>query len=147
MNTKQTKQLILSSLKKEESCLKDLIVKIDEQKKEIEKKDESRVIEIIEEKNTLIEIFKNLEEEVETQFQLLSQREIQNLVVEEGEILKTSIEKLLKTIVSMEEECGNEIDLEMKEVEKRIFGLQKEKKIGKRYGSFLKNRPIISRKV
>ena len=127
MNTKQTKQLILSSLKKEESCLKDLIVKIDEQKKEIEKKDESRVLETIEEKNALIEIFKNLEEEVETQLQLLSQREIEGLV-EEGETIKTSIEKLLKTIVSMEEECENEIGLKMKEIEKTIFGLQKGKK-------------------
>ena len=123
MNTKQTKQLILSSLKKEESCLKDLIVKIDEQKKEIEKKDESRVLETIEEKNALIEIFKNLEEEVETQLQLLSQREIEGLV-EEGETIKTSIEKLLKTIVSMEEECENEIGLKMKEIEKTIFGLR-----------------------
>ena len=133
MNTKQTKQLILSSLKKEESCLKDLIVKIDEQKKEIEKKDESRVLEIIEEKNALMEIFKNLEEEVETQLQLLSQREIEGLV-EEGETIKTSIEKLLKTIVSMEEECENEIGLKMKEIEKTIFGLQKGKKISKGYG-------------
>ena len=146
MNTKQTKQLILSSLKKEESCLKDLIVKIDEQKKEIEKKDESRVLEIIEEKNALIEIFKNLEEEVETQLQLLSQREIEGLV-EEGETIKTSIEKLLKTIVSMEEECENEIGFKMKEIEKKIFGLQKGKKIGKGYGAFLKKRPLISRKV
>ena len=147
MNTKQTKQLILSSLKKEESCLKDLIVKIDEQKKKIKEKDESRVIEIIEEKNTLIEIFKNLEEEIETQFQLLSQREIQNLVVEEGETTKTSIEKLLKTIVSMEEECENEIGLKMKEIGKTIFGLQKGKKISKGYGGVFKNRPLISRKV
>ena len=146
MNTKQTKQLILSSLKKEESCLKDLIVKIDEQKKEIEKKDESRVLEIIEEKNALMEIFKNLEEEVETQLQLLSQREIEGLV-EEGETIKTSIEKLLKTIVSMEEECENEIGLKMKEIEKTIFGLQNGKKIGKGYGAFLKKRPLISRKV
>ena len=146
MNTKQTKQLILSSLKKEESCLKDLIVKIDEQKKKIEEKDENRVLEIIEEKNTLIEIFKNIEEEVETQLQLLSQREIEDLV-EEGETIKTSIEKLLKTIVSTEEECENEIGLKMKEIEKTIFGLQNGKKIGKGYGAFLKKRPLISRKV
>ena len=146
MNTKQTKQLILSSLKKEESCLKDLIVKIDEQKKEIEKKDESRVLEIIEEKNALIEIFKNLEEEVETQLQLLSQREIEGLV-EEGETIKTSIEKRLKTIVSMEEECENEIGLKMKEIEKTIFELQKGKKFSKGYGGVFKNRPLISRKV
>ena len=146
MNTKQTKQLILSSLKKEESCLKDLIVKIDEQKKKIEEKDENRVLEIIEEKNTLIESFKNLEEEVETQLQLLSQREIEDLV-EEGETIKTSIEKLLKTIVSMEEECENEIGLKMKEIGKTIFGLQKGKKISKGYGAFLKKRPLISRKV
>ena len=146
MKTKQTKQLILSSLKKEESCLKDLIVKIDEQKKSIEEKDESRVLEIIEKKNTLIETFKNLEEEAETQLQLLSQREIEDLL-EEGETIKTSIEKLLNTIVRMEEECENEIGFKMKEIEKRIFGLQKGKKIGKGYGAFLKKRPLISRKV
>ena len=146
MNTKQTKQLILSSLKKEESCLEDLIVKIDEQKKEIEKKDENRVLEIIEKKNTLIETFKNLEEEAETQLQLLSQREIEDLL-EEGETLKTSLERLLETIIRMEEECETEIGLKMKEVEKRIFGLQKGKKIGKGYGGSLKNRPLISRKA
>ena len=147
MDTKQTKQLILGSLKKEESCLKGLIAKIDEQKKEIEKKNERRVLEIIEEKNALIENFKNLEEKVEAQFQLLSQREIQDLAVEEGETLKTSIEKLLNKIVRMEEECGSEIDLEMKDVEKKIFELQKGKKIGRGYGAFLKKRPLISRKV
>ena len=137
MNTKQTKQLILSSLKKEESCLKDLIVKIDEQKKEIEKKDESRVLEIIEEKNALIEIFKNLEEEVETQLQLLSQREIEGLV-EEGETIKTSIEKLLKTIVSMEEECENEIGLKMKELGKQFSDYKKGKKSVRDTAGFLK---------
>ena len=146
MNTKQTKQLILSSLKKEESCLKDLIVKIDEQKKEIDKKDENRVLEIIEKKNTLIETFKNLEEEAETQLQLLSQREVEDLL-EEGETIKTSIEKLLKTIVSLEEECENEIGLKMKEIGETIFGLQKGKKISKGYGGVFKNRPLISRKV
>ena len=146
MNTKQTNQLILSSLKKEESCLKDLIVKIDEQKKEIEKKDEKRVLEIIEKKNTLIETFKNLEEEAETQLQLLSQREIEDLL-EEGETIKTSIEKLLNTIVRMEEECENEIGFKMKEIEKRIFELQKGKKISKGYRGFFKNRPLISRKI
>ena len=146
MNMKKTKQLILDSLQNEESCLKDLIVKIDDQQKAIEEKDESRVLEIIEEKNALIEIFKNLEEEVETQLQLLSQREIEGLV-EEGETIKTSIEKRLKTIVSMEEECENEIGLKMKEIEKTIFGLQKGKKISKGYGGVFKNRPLISRKV
>ena len=66
---------------------------------------------------------------------------------QEGETLKISLEKLLETILRMEEECEAEIGLKMKEIEKRIFGLQKGKKIGKGYGGFLKNRPIISRKV
>ena len=48
---KKTKQLILDSLKKEETCFKDLIDKIGEQKKAIEDKDEVRVLAIIEEKN------------------------------------------------------------------------------------------------
>ncbi|MBT4260795.1 MAG: hypothetical protein HOD90_12925 [Nitrospina sp.] len=47
----------------------------------------------------------------------------------------------------MEEECEINVGRDMKEVEKRIFGLQKGKKIGKGYGSFLKNRPLISRKI
>ena len=138
--------MILESLKKEESCFKDLIGKIGEQKKAIEGKDEVRVLEIIEEKNTIIEIFHNLEGEVSARHQSLSPEEIQSLE-EEGETLKISLEKLLETILRMEEECEAEIGLKMKEVEKRIFGLQKGKKIGKGYGGFLKNRPLISRKV
>jgi len=138
--------LILDSLKKEESCFKDLIDKIGEQKKAIEDKDEVRVLKIIEEKNTIIEIFHNLEGEVSVRQQSLPPEEIQSLE-QEGETLKTSLEKLLETIIRMEEECEIEIGLKMKEVEKRIFGLQKGKKIGKGYGEFLKNRPLISRKV
>ena len=138
--------MILDSLKKEESCFKDLIDKIGEQKKAIEDKDEVRVLEIIEEKNTIIEIFHNLEGEVSARHQSLPPEAIQSLE-QEGETLKTSLEKLLETILRMEEECEIEISLKMKEVEKRIFGLQKGKKIGKGYGSFLKNRPLISRKV
>ena len=138
--------MILDSLKKEESCFKDLIDKIGEQKKAIEDKDEVRVLEIIKEKNTIIEIFHNLECEVSTRQQTLPPEEIQSLE-QEGETLKTSLEKLLETIIRMEEECEAEIGLKMKEVEKMIFGLQKGKKIGKGYGGFLKNRPLISRKV
>ncbi len=138
--------MILDSLKKEESCFKDLIDKIGEQKKAIEGKDEVRVLEIIEEKNTIIEIFHFHEGEVNTRQQSLPLEEIQSLE-QEGEALKKSLEKLLETIIRMEEECEVEIGLKMKEVEKRIFGLQKGKKIGQGYGGFLKNRPTISRKV
>ena len=138
--------MILDGLKKEESCFKDLIDKIEEQKKAIEDKDEVRVLEIIEEKNTIIEIFHNHESEVNERQQSLPPEEIQSLE-QEGETLKTSLEKQLETIIRMEEECETEIGLKMKEVEKRIFGLQKGKKVGNRYSSFLKNRPLISRKV
>ena len=146
MNIKKTKQLILDSLRNEESCFKELIEKIREQKKAIENKDEVRVLEIIEEKNTIIEIFRSHEGEVNARHQSLPPEEIQSLE-QEGEALKKSLKKLLETIIRMEEECETEIGLKMKEVEKRIFGLQKGKKIGQRYGGFLKNRPIISRKV
>ena len=138
--------MILDSLKKEETCFKDLIDKIGEQKKAIEDKDEVRVLEIIEEKNTIIEIFHSHEGEVNIRQQSLPREEIQNLE-QEGKFLKASLEKLLETIIRMEEECETEIGIKMKEVEKRISGLQKGKKISKGYGGFLKNRPLISRKV
>ena len=143
---KKTKQLILDSLKKEETCFKDLIDKIGEQKKAIEDKDEVRVLEIIEEKNAIIEIFHSHEGEVNIRQQSLPREEIQNLE-QEGKFLKASLEKLLETIIRMEEECETEVGVKMKEVEKRISGLQKGKKISKGYGGFLKNRPLISRKI
>ena len=146
MNIKKTKQLILDSLKKEETCFKDLIDKIGEQKKAIEDKDEVRVLKIIEEKNAIIEIFHSHEGEVNIRQQSLPREEIQNLE-QEGKFLKASLEKLLETIIRMEEECETEVGIKMKEVEKRISGLQKGKKISKGYGGFLKNRPLISRKV
>ena len=146
MNLKNSKQLIINNLKKEKSCFEDLIVKIGEQKKAIEDKDEERVLEIIKKKNILIEIFQNIEEEVATQVKLLSQDDIQGLE-KEGELLKQSLEKLLETIVSMEDECEKDIGFKMQEIEKRIIGLQKGKKIGKGYGMALKSRPLISRKA
>jgi len=138
--------LILDSLKKEETCFKDLIDKIGEQKKAIEDKDEVRVLKIIEEKNAIIEIFHSHEGEVNIRQQSLPREEIQNLE-QEGKFLKASLEKLLETIIRMEEECETEVGIKMKEVEKRISGLQKGKKISKGYGGFLKNRPLISRKI
>jgi hypothetical protein len=146
MNLKNSKQLIINNLKKEKSCFEDLIVKIGEQKKAIEDKDEERVFEIIKKKNFLIEIFQNIEEEVATQVKLLSQDDIQGLE-KEGELLKQSLEKLLETIVSMEDECEKDIGFKMQEIEKKIIGLQKGKKIGKGYGMALKSRPLISRKA
>jgi len=146
MEIKKNKQFILDNLKKEESCFKDLFNKIEEQKKAIEDKDGLRVLKIIEEKNIIIKYFHNLESEVNIRLQLLSLEEIQSLK-QEGKTLMISIEKLIETIILMEEECEINIGRDMKEVEKKIFGLQKGKKIGKGYGSFLKNRPLISRKI
>ncbi|MBT4937164.1 hypothetical protein HON22_04565 [Candidatus Peregrinibacteria bacterium] len=146
MNFKNSKQLIINNLKKEKSCLEDLIVKIGEQKKAIEDKDGERVLEIIKEKNVLIEVFQNIEEEVAAQIKILSKADIQSLEKEEKS-LKQSLEKLLETIVSMEDECEKDIGLKMQEIEKRIIGLQEGKKIGKGYGMALKSRPLISRKA
>ena len=146
MKLKNSKQLIINNLKKEKSCFEDLIIKIGEQKKAIEDKDGERVLEIIKEKNILIAVFQNIEEEVAIQIKLLSQRDIQGLE-KEGELLKQSLEKLLETIVSMEDECEKDIGFKMQEIEKKINGLQKGKKIGKGYGMALKSRPLISRKA
>ena len=146
MNLKNSKQLIINNLKKEKSCFEDLIIKIGEQKKAIEDKDGERVLEVIKEKNILIAVFQNIEEEVAIQIKLLSQRDIQGLE-KEGELLKQSLEKLLETIVSMEDECEKDIGFKMQEIEKKIIGLQKGKKIGKGYGMALKSRPLISRKA
>ena len=86
MNFKNAQQLIINNLKKEKSCFEDLIIKIGEQKKAIEDKDGERVLEIIKEKNVLIEVFQNIEEEVAAQIKILSKADIQSLE-KEGEPL------------------------------------------------------------
>ena len=146
MEIKKNKQFILDNLKKEESCFKDLVNKIEEQKRAIEDKDDLRILKIIEEKNIIIKAFHNLESEVNVRLQSLSLEETQSLKQEETTLM-ISLEKLIETIIRMEEECEINIGRDMKEVEKKIFGLQKGKKISKGYGSFLKNRPLISRKI
>ena len=146
MNLKNPKQLILNNLEEEKSCFKELMAKLKEQKTAIASQDQERVLQIIEEKSALIEKFKKLEEEVETQLQLLSPKDIEGLA-QESEVLKENLESLLKAIILMEEECEEKIGSKMQEVEKRILGLQKGKKIGKGYGRYPKIRPLISKTI
>ena len=133
MNLNNPKQLILSNLEEEKSCFNDLVKKLKEQKKAIERQDEKRVLQVIEEK-------------VATQLQSLPPLDIASLA-HEGEALKQSLERLLEEIIRMEEECEQEIGSTMQEVEKRILGLQEGKKIGKGYGRIPKIRPLISKKI
>ena len=144
MNLKNPKQLILNNLEEEKSCFKELMAKLKEQKTAIASQDQERVLQIIEEKSALIEKFKKLEEEVETQLQLLSPKDMEGLA-QDGGMLKESLESLLETIIRMEEECEEQIGSKMRDVEKRILGLQEGKKIGEGYGRYPKIRPLISK--
>ncbi|SVC36251.1 uncharacterized protein METZ01_LOCUS289105 [marine metagenome] len=146
MNLKNPKQLILNNLEEEKSCFKELMAKLKEQKTAIASQDQERVLQIIEEKSALIEKFKKLEEEVETQLQLLSPKDMEGLA-QDGGMLKESLESLLETIIRMEEECEEQIGSKMRDVEKRILGLQEGKKIGEGYGRYPKIRPLISKTI
>ena len=146
MNLKNPKQLILNNLEEEKSCFKELMAKLKEQKTAIASQDQERVLQIIEEKSALIEKFKKLEEEVETQLQLLSPKDMEGLA-QDGGMLKESLESLLETIIRMEEECEEQISSKMRDVEKRILGLQEGKKIGEGYGRYPKIRPLISKTI
>ena len=146
MNLENTKQSILHNLEEEKSCLKDLIVKLEKQKQAIESKNEEHVIQIIEDKRYLIKNFEKLEEEVETQLQLLSPKDIEGLA-QEGRVLKENLQSMLEAIIRMEEECEKEIGSKMRELEQRILGLQEGKKLGKGYGRYPKIRPLISNKI
>ena len=146
MNLKNPKQLILNNLEEEKSCFKELMAKLKEQKTAIASQDQERVLQIIEEKSALIEKFKKLEEKVETQLQFLSPKDMEGLA-QDGRMLKESLESLLETIIRMEEECEEQISSKMRDVEKRILGLQEGKKIGEGYGRYPKIRPLISKTI
>ena len=146
MNLKNPKQLILNNLEEEKSCFKELMAKLKEQKTAIESQNQERVLQIIEEKSVLIEKFKKLEEAIETQLRLLSTKEMEGLA-QDGGVLKESLESLLETIIRMEEECEKQIGSKMRDVEKRILGLQEGKKIGEGYGRYPKIRPLISKTI
>ena len=146
MNLKKIKQVILQNLEDEKSCFNELAEKLSEQKKAIEDQSEERVLQVIEEKSVLMEKFKKLEDEVESQLQSMSSKELKSLA-EEGEALKENLERLIEEIIRLEEECEKEIGSTMRELEKRIFGLQEGKKIGEGYGRYRKIRPLISKKI
>jgi len=146
LNLKNPKQLILNNLEEEKSCFEELMTKLKEQKTAIASQDQERVLQIIEEKSALIEKFKKLEEKVETQLQLLSPKDMEGLA-QDGGVLKESLESLLETIIRMEEECEEQISSKMRDVEKRILGLQEGKKIGEGYGRYPKIRPLISKTI
>ena len=66
-------------------------------------------------KNTIIKVFHNLEGELKARLQSLPREETQSLQ-QEGKTLMISLEKLIKTIICMEEECEINIGCDMKEV-------------------------------
>ena len=68
-------------------------------------------------------------------------------LAQDGGMLKESLESLLETIIRMEEECEEQIGSKMRDVEKRILGLQEGKKIGEGYGRYPKIRPLISKTI
>ena len=113
---------------------------------DIESQSEESILQVIEEKNAFIEKLKKLEEGIQIQLRLLSPKDTESLA-QEAEVLKESLEMLLQKIIRMEEECEGGISLKMKEVEKKILGLQKGKKIGVGYGRYPKLMSLISKKI
>ena len=146
MNSKKIKQVILQNLEDERSCFNELVVKLSKQKKAIEDQSEERVLQIIEEKSVLMENFKKLEGEVETHLKLLSQEDIEDLA-KEGKVLKESLERQLKSIIRLEEDCSEKLSFKMRSVEKKILGLQRGKKIGEGYGRYPNIKSLISKKI
>ena len=146
MNSKKIKQVILQNLEDERSCFNELVVKLSKQKKAIEDQSEERVLQIIEEKSVLMENFKKLEGEVETHLKLLSQEDIEDLA-KEGKVLQESLERQLKSIIRLEEDCSEELGFKMRSIEKKILGLQRGKKIGEGYGRHPKIKSLISKKI
>ena len=146
MNSKKIKQVILQNFEEEKSCFNELAVKLSKQKKAIEDQNEERVLQIIEEKSVLMEKFKKLEDEVETHLELLSQEDIEDLA-KEGKVLKESLERQLKSIIRLEEDCSEKLSFKMRSVEKKILGLQRGKKIGEGYGRYPKIKSLISKKI
>ena len=146
MNSKKIKQVILQNLEEEKSCFNELAVKLSKQKKAIEDQNEERVLQIIEEKSVLMEKFKKLEDEVEAHLELLSPEDIEDLA-KEGKVLKESLERQLKSIIRLEEDCSDKLGFKMRSVEKKILGLQRGKKIGEGYGRYPKIKPLISKKI
>ncbi|MCH8156188.1 MAG: hypothetical protein IID18_00285 [Nitrospinae bacterium] len=146
MNAKNPGKSILECLRKEQVCFKKLIAKLWEQKEAISAEDETRLLQIVEGKNVLIEEFQKIDGKIESQLQLLSPKEIERLA-QEAEAMKADLEHALETIIGLEEECEKEIGLKMKQIKEKVQGLKKGKIIAKGYGLRPRVKPIISRNV
>ena len=146
MNAKTNSETILSLLAQEKTCYAQLLEKVNIQKKALEMENESRVLGIVEKKQSDLETIRQLDEKIQTTRNNMSEEEIQSL--EPGtKSIRGEIEMILNHIINLENECERILIQSRDELQTQMKGLRQGKNMLKSYGRSQRGPSKISKNI
>lgn len=131
-------------MKEQKECYKALLLKLGDQKKAIDRYNESRLLAIIEEKKGLIDISQKLEKKISSILNGIPEIHRKKVIQETG-ALRGQIEGILKKLIVLEAACEEGLNNQKQQIYEQIKDLEKKQKLLKKYGDSGKSTSIFSR--
>ncbi len=146
MKNKTSSEQVASHMKEQRECYKALLVKLEDQKKAIDRYDESKLLAIIGEKSDLIDVSQKLEKKIASVLKGIPEVQRKKVIQETG-VLRGQIEGLLKKLIALEAVCEEGLNNQKQQVYEQIKDLEKKQKLLKKYGDSGKSMSLFSRNV
>ena len=145
MMKKQKAEIIQLLKQKQESCSR-LLQKVEEQMELVNLQDESRLLGVVEAKETMVDQLNEIDQKIAEEVSSLNEATRKSLV-REGAELARCIENDLEKIIAIETVCQQKIDQVKTEVVEKIMGLKKGQVLLKGYGVSPRVKSKISKNV
>lgn len=146
MKNKSKSDRIISCLQKEQACYNELLAKMKIQKQAVEEEDESRWLTVIHENDGLIEVIRQLDEEIEQIFYEIPKAERETLM-RQTENLKNQIETFLREIMALDGACRNVLESKKGKVSDQMKMLKEGTTMLRGYGTATSKSSFFSKNV
>jgi hypothetical protein len=145
MMKKQKAEIIRLLKQKQESCSR-LLQKVEEQMELVNLQDESRLLGVVEAKETMVDQLNEIDRKIAEEVSSLNEA-TRKALVREGAELARCIENDLEKIIAIETVCQEKIDQVKTEVVEKIMELKKGQVLLKGYGVSPRVKSKISKNV
>ena len=146
MKTEDSSAQILTLLEQEFHYYEKLGLLLEEQKKIIEKKSISRLMEVIQEVQKFQQIISELDKRIKEYMDDLKDAN-RKQIIKQTKKIRTQIESKILDIISLENYCEDFIKREKVEIKGKISDLKHGKNVIKGYGSSVLKNSFISKKL
>ena len=125
---------LMDCLKKQKDCYAQLLTIARRQKKAIDEKNETGLLQALQDKNPILQTLQKLDEELQSSLQNVSDSE-RALVIEKGQVLKNETAQTLEELIAVEDACAQILKDKKEEALEQIKMLQEHKKGLKGYST------------